>query len=89
MTQRAGSTATVTVSLPENLLAAVRQAAGRRGVSSFVRDAVEEHVRALRLGELTDAIATNTGGPYTADEMAWADGVLHGQPPAPGLAEAA
>ena len=89
MTKRSGSTATVTVSLPDSLVTTVREMAGHRGVSSFIGEAVEEHVRSVRLGELTAEIAANTGGPYTEDELAWAQRVLHGEQSVQDLAEAA
>jgi Arc/MetJ-type ribon-helix-helix transcriptional regulator len=67
-------TTKIAISLPDELVAAARQAvaAGRAtSVSAFVADAIREHGRYEGLAELLAEMATATGAPTQADR-AWA-----------------
>jgi hypothetical protein len=80
MTRHRPSTTTtqISVSLPTDLLADIKQAAGPRGVSGFLADAARYRFKMQRLGEVADDIAQTTGGPYTQDELAAAAQTLLG-----------
>ena len=78
------ATVKVTITLPEEQLAAIRGLvdAGQAGsVSGFVQHAVAlalDDVAGWR-GFLREALAA-TGGPLTDEERAWADRILSGEP---------
>lgn len=78
------ATTKVTVTLPDEAVAAIRGlvADGRAAsVSGFVQHAVSVALDDVAgwAAVLTDALE-ETGGPLTADEIAWADRVLAGKP---------
>lgn len=71
--------AKIAVSLPEELVAQARRAVaeGRAdSVSAYVAAAMEEKAQLDDLDALFDEMLAETGGPLTADEIAWADRAL-------------
>lgn len=76
------ASAKVTITLPEEQLAAIRELVGKggaRSVSAFVAHAVAvalDDVAGWRQ-TLDDALAA-TGGPMTDEERRWADAILAG-----------
>jgi len=71
--------AKIAISLPESLLAHVRNAV-RRGraasVSAYVANAVAKQAENDDLDAILDAMLAASGGPMTRRERAWADRVL-------------
>ncbi|MGW4634855.1 hypothetical protein [Nocardia sp. NPDC004415] len=66
---RTGSTANVSVSMPTDVLTAVRDRAGRRGVSAYITDAVRHQLEMDGLAEIvTEFEATHE--PLTEAEIA-------------------
>lgn len=59
----------VTVSMPAEVAAMIRQRVGPRGVSGYVTAAVRRQLELDALGQLVDEMATEGGGPLTADEV--------------------
>lgn len=71
-------TTKIAVSLPDELVAAARQAVadGRAAsVSAFVADAIEQHGRYAELAALLSEMATEAGPP-SDDDRAWARSAL-------------
>jgi hypothetical protein len=62
--------AKISVSLDDDLYARVRAAAGASGVSGWLAHAAATRLRSDALLSAADAIATETGGPYTDRELA-------------------
>ncbi|WP_278264566.1 hypothetical protein [Nocardia sp. AG03] len=66
---RPGSTSNVSVSLPVDVLTAVRDRAGRRGVSAYITEAVRHQLEMDGLAEIVTDFET-THDPLTEDEIA-------------------
>jgi hypothetical protein len=64
----------VSVSMPEDLVAAVRERTGPGGFSRYVAEAVEERLREERLDEL-DRWLTETYGEPDPEYIEWAEGI--------------
>ena len=60
----------VTATLDEATVAAIRRAAGPRGVSRFLEVAAREHLRRLQLLELLDELDEQYGKPSKATRLA-------------------
>ncbi|WP_336086942.1 hypothetical protein [Nocardia sp. SSK8] len=74
---RTGSTANVSVSMPTDVLTAVRDRAGRRGVSAYITDAVRHQLEMDGLAEIvTEFEATHE--PLTEAEIAAASQDMFG-----------
>lgn len=69
------ATAKVSATLDEKLLAQVRRRVGRRGLSSFVNQAVAEKLQRERVLELLDVLEAEHGPP-TAKELETAEAEL-------------
>lgn len=67
-TQRAGHTENVSVSLPADLLLALRERTGKRGLSSYVTEAVRHQ---LEMDGLTEIVSAQEAehGPLTEAEI--------------------
>jgi Arc/MetJ-type ribon-helix-helix transcriptional regulator len=80
------ATAKVTVTLDEDDLRKIRDLVGRRratSVSGFVQHAVAVALQDVAgWGAMLAEALQRTGGPLTARERAWADGLLAGKRPA-------
>ncbi|MHB9864432.1 ribbon-helix-helix domain-containing protein [Streptomyces sp. YIM S03343] len=76
-TQRAGQTENVSVSLPSDLLAVLRERTGRRGVSSYITDAVRHQLEMDGLAEIVAAQEAEHG-PLTEAEIEAASRELFG-----------
>ena len=71
--------AKVTVSLPEDLVRRARNAVERgeaASLSAYVASAVAARLDEHDLDDLLDAALASTGGPITADEQRWLDGLF-------------
>jgi Arc/MetJ-type ribon-helix-helix transcriptional regulator len=71
--------AKIAVTLPEDLVAAVRRAVKEghaKSVSGYIAKAVTRQVRDSELEKLLEEMLAETGGPLTAAEKKWADGAL-------------
>ena len=62
-------TTTLTISLPNDLAAAVRRVAGRRGVSEFMTEAAKHRLHLQGLAEIV-ADGEARSGPLTEDDRA-------------------
>lgn len=74
-----GTTSKIAVSLPDELVAYVRElvrAGEAASVSAVVRDALEERMRRARLEEMLTEMLAESGGPMTDAERAAADRIL-------------
>ena len=60
----------ISVSLEDDLYQRVRDAAGPSGVSGWLAEAAAARLRSETLSAVAEEIAMETGGPYTADELA-------------------
>jgi antitoxin ParD1/3/4 len=73
------TSAKVAISLPKEVLARAR-AAVKRGeaasLSAYVSKAIEEKTSDDDVLKMLDEMLEETGGPMTAEEKHWADGVL-------------
>lgn len=65
-----GRTAKLSVTVPESVIAEVRERAGTGNVSGYVTDALVRQIELDRLDELVDELAEIHGGRATADELA-------------------
>jgi hypothetical protein len=61
--------AKISISLDDDVYAAVRQAAGATGVSRWLAQAASARLRADALIAVADEIAGQSGGPYSAQEL--------------------
>ena len=71
-------TTKIAISLPDELVAAGREAVDRgdsASVSAFVADTIQRHGRHRDLADLLAEMAAEAGGP-TAEDRAWARGAL-------------
>jgi hypothetical protein len=79
------TSAKVAISLPKAVLASAR-AAVKRGeapsLSAYVSRLIEEKTSEGDLMKMLEEMLEETGGPATAEEIAWADGVLGIKPKA-------
>ena len=62
----------VSVSMPEDLAAAIRERTGPGGFSRYVTEAVERRFRHDRLGDLLDELDTEFG-PVSPEILQWAE----------------
>lgn len=76
-----GRTTSVSVSLHEGTVDAVRSLTGKRGFSAFVEAAVTREIQRARLKEIIDDHVSRHGE-FTAEELAAADALLFGDSPA-------
>ena len=76
-TQRPGHTENVSVSLPSDLLAALRERAGKRGLSSYIAEAVRHQLEMDGLAEIVAAQEAEHG-PLTEAEIEAASRELFG-----------
>ncbi len=72
-TDPGGHAVRVTVTLPPDLAAEVRERAGDRGVSRFVVEALRRRIQQENLRFLVADLAEASGGPFTPEELADAD----------------
>lgn len=74
------ATKKITITLPEEQVESMRElvALGQAdSISGFVHDAVNSALSEIDLWKLElDAALERTGGPLTAEEIAWADKIL-------------
>jgi hypothetical protein len=76
-TPRAGSTENVSVSMPSDLLGALRERTGRRGLSGYVTEAVRHQLEMDDLAEIVTAHESEHG-PLSEEEIAAAAQDLFG-----------
>lgn len=76
-TQRAGNTENISVSLPADLLAVLRERAGKRGLSSYITEAVRHQLEMDGLAEIV-AAQESEHGPLTEAEIEAASRELFG-----------
>lgn len=76
-TQRAGRTENVSVSLPADLLAVLRERTGKRGLSAYISDAVRHQLEMDGLAEIVTAQEAEHG-PLTETEIEAASRELFG-----------
>jgi hypothetical protein len=69
------ATTRVTVSLPTDLVAKLKTAAGERSLSAFVAALIQEHLEGAESDRLWKAYVDDVG--VTADDVATADRVLN------------
>ncbi len=61
--------AKISISLDDDLYAAVQRSAGAAGVSRWLGEAAAARLRADALLAVADEIADGSGGPYSPEEM--------------------
>ncbi|MEU3545507.1 hypothetical protein [Streptomyces longwoodensis] len=76
--QRAGNTENVSISLPTDLLAVLRERTGRRGLSSYIAEAVRHQLEMDGLAEIVAAQEAEHG-PLTEAEIEAASRGLFGE----------
>ncbi|MEU3292509.1 hypothetical protein ABZ722_09130 [Streptomyces longwoodensis] len=76
--QRAGNTENVSISLPTDLLAVLRERTGRRGLSSYIAEAVRHQLEMDGLAEIVAAQEAEHG-PLTEAEIEAASRELFGE----------
>lgn len=68
--------AKISISLDDDLYRQVRDAAGRQGVSAWLAGAASARLRSDALISVAEEIASETGGPFTEQELEQARGWL-------------
>jgi len=68
--------AKISISLDDDLYRKVRDAAGKQGVSAWIASAAAARLRADALLSVAEEIASETGGPFTEQELQEARGWL-------------
>ncbi|MFI9587497.1 hypothetical protein ACIHCQ_38080 [Streptomyces sp. NPDC052236] len=76
---RAGGTENISVSMPSELVDALRSRTGKRGVSAYVTDAVRHQMAMDGLAEIVTAHEAEHG-PLTEEEIQTAHRELFGEP---------
>ncbi len=64
-----GAVAKISISIEDELYARVREASGSEGVSAWLAAAASERLRADALRAVAEEIASDTGGPFTDQEL--------------------
>jgi len=82
-TNRAGTTENISVSIPSELAGALRERAGRRGVSAYVAEAVRHQLAMDGLAEIV-AVHEAQHGALTDQEIEAAHRELFGEEPQSG-----
>ncbi|WP_431952047.1 hypothetical protein [Actinacidiphila sp. bgisy167] len=82
-TNRAGTTENISVSMPSELVGALRERAGRRGVSAYIAEAVRHQLAMDGLAEIVAAHEAEHGA-LTEQEIEAAHRELFGDEPQSG-----